>query len=286
MPRPYCGGKVSAPRGRQHASTETACSRQVRAFGRRLARGQGREEAGRALLGMEAPRGRRCGSRSPDAVQESCPRQVRRYGLLPVIEARTDLTRRSFLARTAPEYAALPRVPTPRHPYTATTLEGRNATTRGGTLVFVSVLWSGLGEDAEGVAASPTTERGAVGFAFGYFGGRKGHGGVRHFNVVHVHVNPAYRKGPPGYASTLSSWALEQLTRSVQQRGRELYGPGVAMVVRIDPNAPCFQMGNAEFMTAPKSQQLEDMYAGAGFSIVPLPAEGARRRTAELHTVT
>ena len=277
MPRPYCGGK--SPGGRR-LGTEAECSRHGRAFGRRLLSTTEDPTTLAALQGGTGASAGRCGKRRPAAAQETCARQVRLYGVLPAIDAAADLHRRSVLG-THP-----PAVPSPRHPYSASVLAGTNAHSRDGTLLFVSVVWAGLdATQTAAAAADPTRARGGVGYAFGYFVASRRE---RVFHVVQVYVNPAYRRGPPGYASQVSSWVLAELVAAVRQRAREdLYGPGIPLVVRIDPNAPCFQMGNPHHMSAAQSDRLEAMYLGAGFARVSLEAvEGRGRRTAELRTTT
>jgi hypothetical protein len=238
---------------------------------------------GRQLL-QRAGRGGGCGTRpeSSGNVQEDCSRQVRLYGLLPVLERASDLRRRTFFANAPETYAALPRVPL-THPYTHAVHANANSHSRGGEVVFVSVGAEGVEEQEW--AHAPTENVGGVGFAFGYFpSGQRGKR-ARSFHIVHVFVNPPYRKGA-ARTSTVSSWVVEQLVASVVARARRLYGSGVVLTLEVDPNAPCFQLGNPQYMTEQRSQSLEDMYVGAGFEVVPLPHEGRRRRTVRFLTTT
>jgi len=72
---------------------------------------------------------------------------------------------------------------------------------------------------------------------------------------------------------------------SVAARARALRASGWRHVrsvrVTIDPNAPCFQLGNAQHMTARRSAELEHMYVNAGFAVVPLAHLGRGRRTVQ-----
>jgi predicted ATPase len=95
---------------------------------------------------------------------------------------------------------------------------------------------------------------------------------------VSVFLNKAYRKGRKR-ETNLSSSILEHLCTAVRRRGN---AKGMARIrVTVDPNAPCFQMGNRQHMTDEKSMSLQNMYEGAGFDVVPLPHEGRNRRTVE-----
>lgn len=278
--RPYCGGKSPPPHGRSMATSPTQCKGQVRAYGKRV-----RFDPVVAVMGRELlQRTGGCGIRSKtsERVQEDCARQVRLYGLLPAVQDARDLRRRTFFADAPETYAALPRVRL-THPYTHAVHANANAHSRGGDLVFVSVGSERVEDDAW--AHAPTDEVGGVGFAFGYFPRGQRGTKARSFHIVHVHVNPPYRKGA-ARASTVSSWVVEQLVASVVARARRLYGADVALTLEVDPNAPCFQLGNPQYMTEQRSQALEDMYVGAGFDVVPLPHEGRRRRTVRFRTTT
>lgn len=282
----YCGGKLDPPNGRTAATSPAQCKGQVRAYGRRVRFDPAATDMGRALLQRAGGGGGAtgCGTRpgSSGRVQEDCAAQVRLYGLLPAVDRARDLRRRTFSAAAPEEYAALPRVSL-AHPYTHTVYANGNFHSRGGDLVFVSVGAEGVADDAW--AHAPTTEVGGVGFAFGYFPRGQRGTKARDFYIVHVYVNPPYRKGA-ARTSSVSAWVVEQLVASVVARARRLYGPDVALTFEIDPNAPCFQLGNAQHMTEQRSQALQGMYVDAGFTVVPLPHEGRTRRTVRLVTVT
>lgn len=280
----YCGGKASPPNGRVHASSVTQCARQVRAYGRRMV-SVGRTR-GRALLGSasnEPPR--RCGARNGTARQDDCTRQVRLYGLLPVVESRSDLRRRTWIANDAVGYASLPTAPpAAEHGYTDGVLRNTNRHSRGKELVFVSV---GAGDGGDGWASNPVRTPGGVGYAFGYFDHvtRKPSRRTQElsFNVVSIYVNPPYRKGV-ARQTDVSSWVVEKLVLSVAARARVLrrdFGWHNVRRVRVtvDPEAPCFQLGHEHHMTSQKSAALERMYVGAGFDVLPLPHLGTHRRT-------
>ena len=266
------------------ATSPAQCKGQVRAYGKRVRFDPVVAVMGRELLQRAGGGKGGCGMRpqSSGRVQEDCARQVRLYGLLPVVEGARGLRRRTFYADDEASYAALPRVPL-THPYTRTVHANANAHSRGGDLVFVSVGAEGV-DDREW-AHAPTDEVGGVGIAFGYFPRGQRGTKARAFHIVHVYVNPPYRKGT-ARTSAVSSWVVEQLVASVVARARRLYGADVALTLEVDPNAPCFQLGNAQYMTERRAQALEDMYVGAGFEVVPLPHEGRRRRTVRLRTTT
>jgi GNAT superfamily N-acetyltransferase len=283
MPRarrrsPYCGGKAGPPDGRPLAASAAQCKGQVRAFGRRLI-----DAPEAAAARLSAAGGHGCGVRGAAALDD-CRAQVRLYGVLPAVDALGDLHRRTFVAGAADEYDALPRVRV-AHAFATNVLAGRSEHSRGGELVFVSVGVPRDDGDAPW-AARPTEIAGGVGFAFGYFrperGGGRRHGGGSVFHIVHVYVNPPYRKGGVRRASQVSSWVLRKLVSAVVARARHHHGPGTPVELTIDPNAPCFQLGNPQYLTAARSDALERVYADAGFERVPLPHEGRSRRTMRL----
>ena len=272
---PYCGNKA-----RPDAATNASqCKGQVRAFGRRVVPDQ--EARGRSLLSLERGKGRRCGLYTTDregAVQEDCSKQWRLYGLLPIVESEADLSRRSFLATRAEEYASLPSVRID-HPLTRRVYEGDSADARGKPLVFVSVVWSGLDEAGKArAAAAPKEEVGAIGYAFGFFAGRAAD---RVFHIMQVYVNPAYRKGR-ARRSTVSSLVVGQMVSAVASRARALYGEGRGLTIAPYPDAPCFQLGHPHHLSDPQSDAIEAMYVGAGFDVIPLPHMGRNRRSVEL----
>ena len=62
------------------------------------------------------------------------------------------------------------------------------------------------------------------------------------------------------------------------QRARQFFPNASQITFTIDPDAPCFQLGNAREMSARRSQSLEDMYADAGFDVTEVPYENGRKR--------
>lgn len=258
------------------------CRGQIRSFGRRMV--DMYEDESNALLKGAQGNVRSCGIRNNGAVLENCRTQERLYGLLPIIESREDLKRRSFLMGHPSMDGGLPNVSSAiTHPFTVSAYEGNNFYSKGKVLVFVSILWNGIpDEDIDRIARDPTS-RGGVGFAFGYFERVRATHKIHIFNIVHVFVNPAYRKGI-NKKSDVASWVVAELVSGVLYRAKKLYTQG-EILIQIDPNAPCFQLGNTDHMTETKSMNLQEMYAKAGFNVVPLPLEGRRRRTVELRLV-
>lgn len=214
---PYCGGKLQIPRGRALATREEQCVRQIRTFGRRVVRN---EDATRTLDNARWGSGQNCGKRNPLSVQGNCARQFRLYGLLPIIESESDLRRRTFVARTKEEHTRFPRVQFhPPHPYTQNRYEGNIQ--RGATSVFCSVVWS-LAEDV--AVMNPQGLPDGVGFGFGYFLPRLTRGNVITFNIVHVNVNPPYRRGSSTAAtgSSISSYVVREFVKGITQRARSI----------------------------------------------------------------
>lgn len=281
MPKPYCGGKADPPRGRLHAIAVAQCPRQIRAFGHRVVR----DEPARATAAAAAAAwgGRRCGAKnSPDAVQGNCRSQHRLYGLLPIVASRADLWRGVFRAHTPAEHAQLPRVVLrPVHPYTQRAYEGINDAVNRGALgtLFCSVVWRGA-DDRVAAAREPQRAPDGIGFAFGHFVKRRGPGSHAAFHIVHVNVNPPYRRGQGGGAH-VSSWIVEELVAAVKHHARSVLG-ATRVTLEVDPLAPCFQLGNTDHMSERRSQTLEDMYTRAGFSVIPMPSAGRHRRRVEL----
>jgi hypothetical protein len=215
---------------------------------------------------------RTCGSRNGATVQDNCRSQYRLYGLLPLIESESDLHFRSFPVQDPADFARLPRMRLD-HDYTRNVYEGRNVHSRGRTLLAVSIVWAGLeGAAVEAAVRDPTGERGGVGLAFGYFREDRPTRRERQvtFHIVHVYVNPAYRRRSTAKheGNLISSWIVEKLVAAVRIRARALGAAQVEVVV--DPNAPCFQLGNTQYMTEQRSKALENMYVRAGFEVVPL----------------
>lgn len=266
---PYCGSKASPPKGRKKAEHESDCTGQIRAFGRRMARDVPAQDVERVTAS-----GRHCGMRNHDAVMGNCRRQFRLYGVYPIVESRAEVRRRSFVAIGEEGFDALPRVRL-THPYTKHIYDGSLVQKK--PVIFVSVVWEGV-DDVDAAAQAPQ-ERGGIGFAFGVLDSAYGT-----FDIVHVNLNRPYRRGG-SEAAVMSSWIVRELVAAVMQRVRS---GGHARMRRssvtftVDPIAPCFQLGNAQYMTERQSQGLEDMYAAAGFEVVPLPHEGQRRRTVRL----
>lgn len=274
---PYCGGKPLPPRGRTLATREEECVRQVRTFGRRVVRD---ENAARALNGARWGSGKNCGKRTPSSVQGNCAQQFRLYGLLPIIDSVADLRRKTFVAGTAEEHARFPRVRFhPPHPYTQNRYEGNIQ--RGAISVFCSIVWS-QAEDA--ATMNPQSLPDGVGFGFGYFLPRFTRGNVITFNIVHVNVNPPYRRGGATASAdtSISSYVVRELVKGITQRARTVHPAARSVLVQVDPDAPCFQLGNPQYMSARRSNALEAMYTGAGFTVVPLPFEGPSRRKVEM----
>jgi|EP00966_Prymnesium_polylepis_P205814 hypothetical protein len=270
----YCGSKTIVPRGKVRATQEVQCGPQIRAFGRHVVRG---DQAKAALAQWGSGKG--CGKRSPTSVQGNCTRQFRLFGLLPIIESASDVHRRTFVAKTKEEHRRLPQVDiTPPHAYTQNKYEGNIPS--GATTVFCSVLWSQAEDDA---ARQPQNIPDGVGFAFGYFSPRLDKEKTITFNIVHVYVNPPYRGGKlPGQGVSISSLVVGELVKGVTYRVNEVNGKARNVRIQVDPVAPCFQLGNPQYMNTKRSNVLEDMYAGAGFSVIPLPHEGRQRRKVEL----
>ena len=270
----YCGGKTNPPKGRRNASSPSECKGQVRAFGRRMYMEE-KEKANHLLLNAKSTSQKgSCGKRSPSTVLENCVRQKRMYGLLPIVESMSDLKRRSFLAKEEDSFSLLPEIHID-HPYTNRVYTGRNLHTRGKTLLLVSVVWGGV-ENVDEAAMSPTLS-GGVGYAFGWFDAVARSSPLL-FNIVHVFLNPAYRRGEERNTG-IAPLIVEQLVSSVLQRGRDNFPSRFTSVrIQVDPNAPCFQLGNSQYMSERKSMSLERMYTDAGFEVVPLPSEGRGRR--------
>ena len=108
------------------------------------------------------------------------------------MDGETDSDHSSFRFRQSPSWKSHRRV---THPYTRSVYENSNVHSRGAEVVFVSVGVAAEGVSEEEWASDPTGEVGGVGFAFGYFpSGQRGKK-ARDFHVVHVYVNPPYRKG-------------------------------------------------------------------------------------------
>lgn len=282
--KPYCGGKHSPPRGRATATSATQCSRQVRAFGRRVVRDDPPRTAAAAKAATWG--GERCGRKnSPNAVQGNCGRQHRLYGLLPILETRSDLRRVSSLVNTKEDHETLPLVEFEKdHPYTVHAYEGINGPVSKVSLgtLFCSVVWAGA-PNVAAAAREPQSAPDGVGFGFGYFlRAKRTSNRLLHFHIVHVHVNRPYRRGREGGAH-VSSFVVEEFVAAIKHRARTLGAQQVT--ITIDKEAPCFQLGNREYMTDKRSQTLESMYTRAGFEVVPMPHEGKRgeyRRRVEL----
>lgn len=267
----YCGSKNIVPRGKVRATQEVQCGPQIRAFGRRVVR----NDQARATLAQWGG-GKGCGKRSPTSVQGSCTRQFRLFGLLPIIESASDLHRRTFVAKTKAEHRELPQVNiSPPHPYTQNKYEGNIPS--GATTVFCSVIWS---KAENGAALRPQNIPDGVGFAFGYFSPRLEKEKTITFNTVHVYANPPYRGGK--LLTGISSLIVSEFVKGITYRAKEVNREARYVRIQVDPGAPCFQLGNPQYMNAKRSKVLEDMYVGAGFSVVPLPHEGRQRRKVEL----
>lgn len=208
---------------------------------------------------------------------ENCSRQFRLYGVYPIVERPSDLSRRSRVAMTPRDFQALPTIKLEeQHAYTVRMYKGLNPHVSGSyPFIFVSVVWKDVG-DIDAAAARPQ-DPGGIGFAFGYL-----HRGLSVFHIVHVNLNRPYRKGI-ARKSRMSSWVLSELVAAVMQRVRNSPDlvAGDHVEFTIDRAAPCFQMGSAN-MTEARSQSLQDIYTRAGFEVVPLPHEGRRRRTVRL----
>ena len=283
---PYCGGKEEPPRGRSHATSPTQCARQIRAYGKRVVRDDtSQQEATNAGLRMSDGKGRKCGRKnSPNARQGNCSRQHRLYGLLPIISSRLDVHRQGFFARTLEEHVNLPNVTfATNHPYTVRAYHGINGAvnkiSRG--TVFCSVVWKDA-EHPDAAKMNPQMLPDGVGFGFGYFAphSRTGDRSHIHFYIVHVFVNPPFRRGEGGGAH-VSSIVVEEFVEAVKYRARhELHANKITFT--IDPEAKCFQLGNTQYMTERQSQSFEDMYTNAGFEVIPLPSEGRNRRRVQL----
>ena len=120
------------------------------------------------------------------------------------MEAPGDLRWRSFVA-TDPDDARLPRLEV-SHGYTRSVYRGRHPNVRGRPRLVLAV--GATAAPGDGWVADPTATPGGVGVALGYYDTRA----LDSFAIVHVHVNPPYRKGPAG-ASQVSTWVLESPSR-------------------------------------------------------------------------
>ena len=182
--------------------------------------------------------------------------------------SRLRLTYRSWIADDPSSYAALPRVDI-EHGYTESVLHGTNPHSRSGTLLFVSVHRAGT---------RAADHR--VGFAVGYFPRPRSTAREVLFHIVHVHVDPAFRRSRLPHAR-VSSRVVEELVRAVTVRAHRLFPRATSVVLDVDPSAPCFQIGNPEYMSDRRSQTLLDMYRGAGFEVHAMPHLGPTRRRVE-----
>jgi|TARA_B100001094_G_scaffold317653_1_gene360324 hypothetical protein len=272
----YCGSKNIVPRGKIRATQEVQCVRQIRAFGRQVVR----SDQAKATLAQWGS-GKGCGKRNPSSVQGNCTRQFRLFGLLPIIESASDVHRRTFVAKTKTEHRQLPQVIiTPPHAYTQNKYEGNIPS--GATTVFCSVIWS---QAEDGAALRPQTIPDGVGFAFGYFSPRLEKEKTITFNIVHVYANPPYRGGKlHAQGVSISSLVVSEFVKGITYRAKEVNREARNVRIQVDPGAPCFQLGNPQYMNAKRSKALENMYVGAGFSVIPLPYEGRQRRKVELIT--
>jgi hypothetical protein len=278
MPKYYCGGKLDVRSNR--ATSPKQCSRQIRAYGRRVVKDADAIRSGvRSDLLQDAGTGSRCGSKNGNARQDDCRRQIRLYGLLPALEAASDLRRRTFFAKTPEDYERLPPV-TGNGTYATKVLENRNSRSRDCDLVFTSVGVPVEGSDVHPPwSRDPQRQVGGVGYAFGYFSKTRSYG-VRYFYIVRVHVNPPYRRGL-ARASKVASWVLREFVKSVEGRARSLYPKetGHPLTLEIDSDATCFQIGNRQHMTARESASLTQMYEDAGFEILDVSKiEGVKGR--------
>jgi GNAT superfamily N-acetyltransferase len=248
----YCGRK-SPPRGKRVATSPHQCRTQIRAYGTHVVS----KDIAQELLGtapgpvlaelLQNGEGRKCGARLPHAPLRSCARQYRRYGLLPIVTDATDLQRRAFYAKAPDSYAELPKVPPIDHPYTQRALDGINNRSRGKEVVFVSVGSTAVEKSAW--VHEPATCAGGVGYGFGYFDD-KGKKGVHVFNIVRIQLNGAYQ------GAKLSHLVLLEFAAAVRERAKA--HKYKALVVTIDPQAPCFKL---------RDPAARRMYEKAGFTI-------------------
>ena len=260
MPPPYCGNKMSTKRTR--ASHPNQCKGQIRAFGRRIVPG------GEELLRLDPGRQKQtCGAKPPFSQTKAasdCRQQWRWYGLLPVVETRDDLLYRSYSDR-----ARLPSVRV-SHGFASNVYENTSSHSRNRPFLFVSVL-SRATTDTNKAALSPQDVPGGIGFSFGYF--VPGKSSIT-FNIAHVFVNPPYRHGRTH--SGVASMVVECLVSAVHARTRVLHPDAKTLVISLDPNAICHELGNRAHLTDKQSNQLEAMYSNAGFEPVPLLERGRR----------
>lgn len=273
MPRRhYCGYKSRSPSGAEIGTDARQCAKQVRRFGRRMVPDDQVEEWMGRDGDVWSDTGSGCGRRGGARMSE-CRRHFRLYGVLPVLESADDLVHSCFVATARADLSrTMPRV-RPDHGYTDRVLSGDNVHSRDArAVVFVSVAWRGAGREA---LASPDATRGGVGFAVGYFPptrrrkpSRRADDVAHPFHIVRVHVNPPYRRGP-GATFHVAAEVVRRLVEEVGRQGASLLPPGSTVRCQVDPNAPCFQLNNREYMTARQARSLIRMYEEAGFDVLP-----------------
>ena len=199
------------------------------------------------------------------------------------------------------------------HAYTKGKYEG--IIPRGTTTLFCSVI-SKMTKDKKTAFENPQKLPFGVGFAFGYFLNKLNKTTLT-FNIVHVSLNAPYRKGkkdqpreppkttptkpPPTTASTptttraartpktpttmsISPLIVRALVNAIKSKAKDVPTEkgkkATEVLIQVDPEAPCFQLGNPQYMNEKRSQTLQNMYTAANFKVVPL-INGKTRRKVE-----
>ena len=204
-----------------------------------------------------------CGAKvgkRPGARMSACAHQFRLWGIFPTVQGPDDVTVHTF---HPPQDHAMPcnidESPRARHAYVHNVYRKERAHKKDVLLVVVTSKQL-TPRQTRYALENIFTDRGVIGYAFGYFSF------PNTFEVVRVFLNYPYR-GTPFSSVSLSSMVLDCLRKEVEKKVQK---PGT---MRVDAEAPCFHdFGEREVR----------MYTGAGFSVVGLPENrrGDKRRTA------
>lgn len=261
MPKPYCG-KYQSPPKKKALGTEEQCSSRRRLYGTYMTAEEHSDILARKLLTYTASSGSGvyCGykddSHHPHGRADACTRHVARYGLFPFIASKDDLDITVYhppVATAMPGNIQESLDERSTHAYAYNIYDKTEIPRRAGKADVMMIVATSkhLTEAQKGSALSGIfTNRGVIGYAFGYFSR------PNYFEIVRVYVNMPYRSTALKQ-NMIASHLLVSLREEAAKRMRNDLNE---KVIRIDPEAPCFKFKSTDKWTVQR-------YESAGFTI-------------------
>ena len=272
MPKTHCGTQNVPPRPKRFG-TENECRKQLRLYGKYMMTDYNEKLANTLLAYTTSDDdGVYCGYKDIHAKHgrmAACTHQLRRYGLFPYILYESDI---EFVTLYLDANDTFPGKMNTDHEYT-NNIYNKNIANKKKVLQVVALSKNLTTSQKTEAINNIFTNRGVVGYAFGYFSGSV-------FQIVRIHVNIPYRstkkEAEENKSTFIASWLLNGLVRAVKEnKTRE------SVTMQIDSEAPCFRLFNSQY--AQNNNRLKKMYEESGFRIISiLGNDRSKERTAIL----